>query len=311
MSKEKFKISHLGSLLKETFNDWLNEEPFDLSAIVAFYAIFSLPPLLMIVITVVGSLYGTEAVQGEITKYLSELLGVEASRSIEKMIANSYLDKSTSMATIIGVCVLLFAATGVFMALQKSLNRIWNVRAKPKSGILKIAVDRFISFGMVLALGFLMLVFLMITTFLSAFSDWLAQFVPHFLIYVFYVINFLLSFSVITVLFGLIFKVLPDVHIKWRTIRIGAILTAFLFVIGKFGLAIYFGRLDPGSTYGAAGSVILILLWVNYSCLILFFGAEFTQVYARRYGHRITPSSFAVWEKDYYLNSHKGPQKHD
>jgi membrane protein len=181
------------------------------------------------------------------------------------------------------------------MALQKSLNRVWNVKADPKkSGIKMMVKTRAISFGIIMAIGFLLLISLVLTSGLTAVSDWVAARMPDFVLYVFYVINFFVTLAIITLLFALLFRFLPDVKIEWRSVWTGAAITALLFVIGKYALAFYFGKAEPGSTYGAAGSIILILLWVSYSCLILFFGAEFTQVYAKRYGHSIEPNNNAV-----------------
>ncbi|SDL45685.1 membrane protein [Catalinimonas alkaloidigena] len=299
---KNFKLSHLWSLLKETYKEWNDDEPFRQSAVVAYYAIFSLPALMIIIVKLAGYFYGEEAVQGKISGQISQAIGPQAAEGVQDMIANSATEGSTTIAIIIGVATLLFGATGVFYQLQQTLNYIWEVRIDPKSGIKKLVVDRATSLGLIIAIGFLLLISLVLTSALSAFSDWIEQYVPDFLMAVFFVAEFALSFGVVTLLFAIIFKVLPDVEIEWRTVWVGALMTAFLFVVGKFALGIYFGKADPASAYGAAGSVILILLWVSYSCLILFFGAEFTQVYARRYGHRITPSSHAIPMPDFYAS---------
>jgi membrane protein len=290
----KLSIKNIFSLFKETYQEWNSKEPFELSAVIAYYAIFSLPGLLIIVIGIAGFFFGEQAVKGEVANQISKMLGKEAANGIQEMIVNSYKSNSSLMATIIGVATLLFGATGVFFQLQKSLNKLWNVKADPKAGIKKLILDRATSFGIILALGFLLLVSLVLTTILSVLSNWISHVFPEFMLVLFIVLNFIVSFGFITILFALIFKVLPDVKIRWKPVWIGSIVTAVLFEIGRFALEIYFAKANPGSTYGAAGSVILILLWVSYSCMILFFGAEFTQVYARRAGDRIEPSENAV-----------------
>ncbi|HEX8378538.1 MAG TPA: YihY/virulence factor BrkB family protein [Pedobacter sp.] len=293
--ENKLKIKEIPSLLKETYKEWMESEPFDLSAVVAYYSIFSLPALLIIIVTIAGMAFGRDAVQNQITGQIGGMIGDDSAKDIQVMIANSYKQGNSTIALIAGVATLLFGATGVFMALQKSLNRVWNVKADPKkSGIKMMVKTRAISFGIIMAIGFLLLISLVLTSGLTAVSDWVAARMPDFVLYVFYVINFFVTLAIITLLFALLFRFLPDVKIEWRSVWTGAAITALLFVIGKYALAFYFGKAEPGSTYGAAGSIILILLWVSYSCLILFFGAEFTQVYAKRYGHSIEPNNNAV-----------------
>lgn len=290
--KTKFRDAWI--LLKETFKEWNEDDPFRLSAVVAYYAIFSLPALMIIIISVAGEFLGQEAVQGEVSNQIGGMIGPDAAKSVEAMIASSYTSGNSTIATIIGIGTLLFGATGVFYQLQISLNIIWRVKVNPKEGIKKVLLDRATSLGVIIAIGFLLLISLLLTSVLSVFSNWITSVLPEYTIYLFYVLEFLLSFAIITVLFALIFKILPDVDIEWKTVWVGAAITAILFVIGKFALGIYFGKAEPGSAFGAAGSIILILLWVSYSCMILFFGAEFTKVYARKYKHNISPSSHAI-----------------
>lgn len=292
--KNKFDFKDLWPMLKETFNEWNEDDPFRHSAIIAYYAIFSLPALMIIIITVAGMFVGEDAVQGQLSNEIEEMIGKEAAVGIETMIANSSQKDNSVIATIIGIGTLLFGATAVFYQLQKSLNILWGVEVKEGQGIKKLIVDRATSLGVILAIGFLLLISLTLTTLLSALSEWITSILPDFMIYFFFVINFLLSFGIITVLFAMIYKILPDVEIGWKTVWVGAAITALLFEVGRFGLGIYFGNSDPASAFGAAGSVILILLWVSYSCLILFFGAQFTKVYAQWYGHGIQPSPHAM-----------------
>ena len=289
------KIKDIPKLLKETYKGWMENDPFDLSAIVAYYAIFSLPALLIIIVAIAGTIFGKEAVEGKVAEQAGAMIGADAGKDIQEMIKNSYKKNTSVLMTIMGVATLLFGATGVFIALQKSLNKIWNVKPDPKKGgIKKMIFDRATSFGLVLSVGFLLLISLVITSLLAALSDWLSTRIPESLLVVFHIADFIISFGVITLLFALLYKFLPDVKVEWKSVWIGAVVTAFLFTIGKYALSLYLGTAEPGSTYGAAGSVILMLLWVSYSCLIMFFGAEFTQVYANYYGHRIVPTSYAI-----------------
>jgi len=293
MEKNKFSIKDLPFLLKKTFKEWNDDEPFRLSAVVAYYAIFSLPALLIITVNVAGFFLEKEAVQGEISNQIGSMIGQEASNSIETMIQNASNQGQSPIAIVIGIATLLFGATGVFYQLQLSLNQIWGVEVNKEEGIKKIALDRATSLGLVIALGFLLLISLLVTTVLSSLSNWINAQLPDFIVPLFYVIELAVSLGVITVVFALIFKVLPDVKITWRDTWIGALITAVFFVIGKFGIGLYFGQSDPVSVYGVAGSVVLIMLWVFYSCLIVFFGAEFTQIFARNFGSGIKPTSKA------------------
>lgn len=296
----------LPSLLKATYKEWVDDEPFDLSAIVAYYSIFSIPALVIIVVNIAGAFYGEAAVEGKIAKEVGALIGQNSAAEIQQMIEDSPGKENSVISAIIGIGTLLFGATAVFHALQKSLNRLWEVKADPKkSGIKKVIKDRATSFGIVLTIGFLLLISLLLTSALSVLSEWIRQQLSDFLLYLFYGLDFLLSFGVITLVFALLYRFLPDVDIKWKSVWVGAGVTALLFILGKYILSLYFEHANPGSAYGAAGTIILLLMWVSYSCLILFFGAEFTQVYARRYGHIIKPSDHAVRRADYYQDKKK------
>ncbi|MFN3403952.1 MAG: YihY/virulence factor BrkB family protein [Cytophagaceae bacterium] len=307
MKENSFSIKHLPSLLKETFIEWMDDDPFDQSAIVAFYSIFSLPALLIIIVTVAGLAFGEHAVEGTISKEVGSVMGEDAGKEIETMLANAYQSDRSLVMTIIGIATLLFGATSVLVALKRSLNRMWEVEEDTeKVGFRKVVLDRTMSFGIILVVGFLLLISLVLTSALSVLSDWIQQQLPDFLLYVFYFLNFLITLGLVTVMFALLFKFLPDVKIQWRSVWVGGVVTALLFVIGKFAMGIYFSKAEPGSTYGAAGSIILILLWVSYSCMIMFFGAEFTQVYARRYAHTIQPSELARRSYDYHEDKRKG-----
>ena len=293
-NSHKFNLKELPSLLSKTYKSWMADDPFRLSAIVAYYTVLALPALLVIIINVVGSIWGIEIVQGQLTDEFTSALGKDAATAIEQIISETQDSDKNLLSTIIGIGTLLFGATGVFYQLKISLNEIWKIKPNPKASIWKIITDRAVSFAFILVIGFLLLVSFIVTAAISALNSYIRDVLPDVLLYVAYILDFVLSVGIISVLFALIFKYLPDAKIKWKTVWIGAILTAILFVIGKLLLGIYFGQADPGSTYGAAGSIVLILLWVSYSSLILFFGAEFTYIYAKRYGSGIEPKGIAV-----------------
>lgn len=286
-------FSDLWATTKKTFVAWNKSDPFRQSAVIAYYAIFSIPALLVIIIACAGIFFGKEAVQGEISQQVSAAMGNETADQVEEIVANASEKKDSIIATIISIITLIIGATAVFAQLQVSLNLIWEVKVTAKKMWLKNLKDRLFSFGLIVSIGFLLLVSLLMTAALSAFGDWIKGHLPDIMLYVFFLLNFLISFGVITVLFALMFKILPDAIINWKDVWIGAMVTALLFILGKFGLGIYFGKAEPGSTYGAAGSIILIMLWVSYSCMIVFFGAEFTKQYAMRFGGEIKPKNGA------------------
>ena len=290
-STDMFKIKHLQSLVVDTYKEWIASNPFRLSAVVAYYAVLSLPGLLVIVINIVGLVWGVEIVQGQLTDEISKALGSDAATSIQTMIIETQNTDNSLLATILGIAVLIFAAAGVFYHLQLSLNQIWKVTPKNNPSFTKMVLDRARSFAFILAVGFLLLISFFITTAISALNDYIRSMLPELVIYIAFTLDFLVSIAIITILFALIFKYLPDAKIKWKTVWIGALITSVLFVIGKFLLGLYFGKAQPGTTYGAAGTVVLVLLWVSYSCLILFFGAEFTRIFSKRYGLGIQPNS--------------------
>ncbi|MDX2002823.1 MAG: YihY/virulence factor BrkB family protein [Chitinophagales bacterium] len=286
-------LKNFWSILKSAYKEWNSDDPFALGAVTAYYAIFSLPALLVIIITVAGFVFGQEAVTGQVSGQISEFVGPDSAKSVEEMIKSTTEYGTSWWAVVLGVVTLIFGATGVFYQLQKQLNRIWGLEVEPKRAWVKLIKDRATSLGVILAIGFLLLISLMLTSVLSVLSKWIEAQLPDIFLYGFFVFDFLFSASIITLLFAMIFKILPDAHIPWRATWIGAAMTTLLFLLGKFALGIYFGQADPASAYGAAGSVVLILLWVNYSSLILFFGAEFTQVYARHKGIKIRPKAHA------------------
>jgi len=297
----------LWKITKGTFSAWLDADPFGQSALVAYYAIFSIPALLVIIISIAGIVFGHEAVQGQISSQIDTVIGHDAGKQVEEIIAKSAVKKESVIATTIGIITLILGSVGVFTQLQISLNLIWGVKVNPEKKWVKKIKDKLLSFGLVLSIAFLLLISLLLTSAVDAFSGWIRTHLPDAMLVVFKVIDFALSFGIITVLFALMYKVLPDAKIQWRDVWIGAVVTAFLFTIGKFGLGIYFSKSDPGSAYGAAGSVILIMLWVSYSCMIFFLGAEFTKQYAIFHGRQLQPRKGAeiIGQAEKELKEHR------
>lgn len=291
-----FTKKRIFGLLKETFAEWKEDKSLKLGAALAYYTIFSLPPLLLIVIAVAGMVFGQQAVKGQIVAQFQQFVGKEHAQIIQTMVQHAALPKGGIIATVIGAVMLVLGATGVFGELQDSLNIIWKVKPKPDAGFKHVITTRLLSFSLILSIAFLLLVSLVVSAAVSAFGSLLNSLWsgPPIMEYVVQVVNFILSFGIITLLFAMLFKILPDAEIAWSDVWLGAAVTALLFTIGKTVIGIYLGKSNMASAYGAAGSMIILLLWVYYSSQILFFGAEFTQVYANRYGTRILPSRFAA-----------------
>ncbi|HTF84440.1 MAG TPA: YihY/virulence factor BrkB family protein [Cellvibrio sp.] len=287
-------IKSMGSLLKETFTQWINRDPFRNSTVIAYYTIFSLPGLLIIIINLAGYFFEQQAVSNEINQQVRALVGSKAAQDVQAIVSNASQSEGFTLSSVISLATLLFGATGVFYQLQQTLNVMWEVKPQPKRKLLKLVMDRLFSFGLILVVGFLLLVSLVLSTVLSMISNWVAAYFSDSLNIVFRLLDISVSLGVITLLFAAIYKFLPDAEIEWRDVWIGALVTSLLFVLAKFALGLYFAYSDPGSAYGAAGSIILIMLWVSYAGMILFFGAEFTRVYARHHGRQIVPSDYAV-----------------
>lgn len=296
-STERFKMKDLPSLIKEAAVSWNKDDPWRLSAVVAYYAILSLPGLLVIIITMLSSFWGSELVEGRIYNEIKELMGASVADSIRSIIENSQNDNKSLFATIIGIAALIFGATGVFYHLQISINRIWGVVSAPKKEFIRFLLNRSKSFGFVIVLGFLLLTSFIVSALLQALHVYITELFANVSFYLLWISELVISLGVITLLFALIFKYLPDVIIGWKSVWIGAIITSVLFTAGKQILSYYFGEASPGSAYGAAGSIVIMLLWVSYSCLILFYGAEFTRVYTKRYGHHFEVKSHAILKK--------------
>ena len=301
----KFSPKYIWSIIKQSFSDFIDNKVFKLSAALAFYTIFSLPAMLIIVITISDIFYGRAAIEGTLYHQISAFVGTDAALQIQQTIRGTALAGSSNFATIAGILTLLFGATSVFSEIQDSINHIWKLKAKPRKGkgFLKMLLNRLLSFSLVVGLGFILLVSLLINGLMDAFINRLTQMFPQLTVIMVYVFNVILTFGITALLFGMIFKVLPDARIKWKHVRAGAFTTAVLFMLGKFLIGYYLGHSKLSSTYGTAGSVIVMLLWVYYSAMILYFGAVFTHVYARHTGSRIYPNNYAVWVQEIEVES--------
>lgn len=285
----RIRIKSIFTLLKETFQEWQRDKASLLAAALAYYTVFSITPLLVIAIAIAGAVFGQDTAKGEILAQVNSLVGEKGAQAIEMTLDNVNQPQLKSTASIISVVILLIGASGVFAQLQDALNTVWNVKAKPEGGIWIFIRKRLLSFGMVLVIGFLLLVSLIVSAVLAGISKLEISVLPGFTP-LWQLLNFGVSFGFISLLFALIYKYLPDAKIRWKDVWVGAIITALLFSLGKYAIGLYLGRGSFGSAYGAAGSLIVFLAWVFYSAQILLFGAEFTQVYARKYGRQIQPS---------------------
>ncbi|MFB9862954.1 YihY/virulence factor BrkB family protein [Rufibacter immobilis] len=290
----KKKLQEAWCIVKEVWFDFLDENSFQKGAALAYYTIFALPPILIIMINIAGAVFGRDAVSGRVYTQLRELLGSKGAADIQAMVENINHSADFTFATLVGVGTLLIGATGVFVSLQESLNQIWGVKPKPRNEYLKLLWDRLLSFAMILAIVFLLLVSLVVHAILVAVTSFLADRVDPSMLQLTQLANFVVSTGVVTFLFALIYKFLPDAKIRWSDVWVGALVTALLFTLGKTLIGLYLGNSDFAGIYGAAGSVIVVLTWVFYTSQIIFLGAQFTLVYARRYGADIYPSDYAV-----------------
>jgi membrane protein len=307
----KFSVKDTWAITTQSFADFIDNKVFKLSAALAFYTIFSLPAMLIIIISVSDIFYGRAAIEGTLYHQIAAFVGTDAAIQIQQTIRGAALSNSSNFATIIGIITLLFGATSVFSEIQDSINLIWKLKAKPRKGkgFIKMVLNRLLSFSIVVSLSFLLLVSLMINGAMDALINHLTKLFPQLTIVLVYALNLILTFSITALLFAMIFKVLPDAKIKWRHVRAGAFTTAVLFMVGKFLIGFYLGHSKLSSTYGTAGSVIVMLLWVYYSAMILYFGAVFTHVYAVHTGSRIYPNDYAVWVQQIEVESVKSIQQ--
>lgn len=292
-------VRKVPSILKDSFLEFLDDKVLKLSAALAYYTIFSLPSMLIIIIGLCGIFYGKDAVEGKIFFQINHLIGAEAALEVQHIIQGMVRNHDSFMATVIGIATLLLGATGIFGEIQDSINMIWGLKTKPEKGFVKLFLNRVISFSMIIILGFILIVSLLLNVLLEAFFSHLKKHFSEELINSLYTIDQLIIFGIIALLFAFIFKVLPDAKILWKDVWTGAIVTTVLFILGKFVIGYYLSHTSQISAYGTAGSLIIVLLWVYYSAIILYFGAEFTQVYAKHHGRAIEPNKYATWiEKD-------------
>jgi membrane protein len=281
-------LLQIRDLIKETFSEWNDDKASRLAAALSYYTIFSIAPLLIIAIGVAGLVFGHDAAMNQVVGQIRGMVGEDGAQVIQTILQNASKTTSGIIATVVGGVTLLIGASGAFGQLQDSLNTIWEVKPKKGRGVKGLVRDRFLSFSMVLFIGFLLLASLLLTAVLAGIGKYLSDLLPMSSL-VLQAMNFGVSLTVTAFLFALIFKVLPDAIVRWRDVWVGALVTALLFSLGRFLIGLYLGRASIGSAYGAAGSLVVLLFWVYYSAQILFLGAEFTQVYARRFGKEIVP----------------------
>lgn len=281
-------------VLAATFMGFINDNGLKLSASLAYYTIFSIAPLLFLIISIAGLVYGQDAASDRLYPQMAHYVGSQAAVQIQDILKNLQLSGKSHIAVVIGVVTLLIGASSIFVEIQDSLNIIWRVKAKPKKGWLKLIQNRFISFSLIVSLGFLLLASLIISIIMNAISGWITHFFPVLTKLLLNGVNLGVNLIIISVLFGIIFKVLPDVKIKWKDVRTGAFFTAILFLIGQSLISLYIQYTAKSSAYGAAGSIMVILAWIYYTAAILYIGAEFTQVYAEAIGSHIEPADYAV-----------------
>ncbi len=286
--KLKMRTTFKGTvnLTRNTLRIWNESDPWRLSAVVAYYSLLSLPGLIVITVQLVGTFWGGD-IEGKLSGEFAATIGADTAATIEAVLENSHYGDKHWFAAALGIATLIFGATGVFYHLQYAINKIWGMDTLSSSGFKAVVIDRLISFGFVLALGFLLLVSFFLTALLSVFSARLKLIFPEAIVVLAQVLDFVLGILFIGGLFALMFKYLPYARLPWKAIQRGALLTALLFAVGKSLIGIYFGTAEPGSTYGAAGSVVLILLWVSYASLILFIGAAYIRAYCERHNIEI------------------------
>jgi membrane protein len=292
MKKPDYK--KIWKVLKDSFSSFSDDKVTKLSASLAYYTVFSMGPLLILIISLCGIFLGREAMEGQVYGQLEGFMGKDTAAQLQGIIKNADISGKGPVALVIGAVTLLIGSTTVFGEIQDSINGIWGVKPKPKRGWLKMLQNRFLSFSVIVSLGFILLVSLAVTSVVDGLNDVLARRFSEVSVIFFYIVNQVVTLAVISFIFGVIFKVLPDAKIKWRDVMLGSIVTGLLFMIGKFGISIYISKSNVGTTFGAAGSLVVILLWTYYSSLILYYGAEFTKAYAVSYGSPIHPNHYAV-----------------
>lgn len=290
------RFKNIIAFLKEVFTNFSDDKVMKFSASLSYYTIFSIAPILTIIISIFARVFGRDAVQNQVFGQINGLVGNEAAKQIQDMIIHTNKTGNTFLASVISIVVLVITATAIFGEIQDSINSIWGLKSKPKAGIIKLIINRLISFSLIISLGFVAMVSLVLDAAVTAVSDLLAR-IPGVGVYFVLIINYALNFAVVSFMFSVIFKVLPDAKIKWGDVIKGSILTAILFIIGKELIKLYVEKSNLATVYGAAGSIVILLVWVYYTAIILYFGAEFTKVYSIKYGSKILPNDYAVFVK--------------
>ena len=298
-------IQGIGNILKESGKGFMKDRIPKLSASLAYYTIFSIGPMMIVIIYLADLFWGRQAVEGSIYGQVKDLVGDRAALQVQEIIKNASVSGSSTIAAAVGLVALIVGATTVFSEIQDSINSIWKLKVKTERGWLKMLLNRLLSFSLVVSLGFLLLVSLLLNALVEGFMDRLQELFPHIAVTLIYIINLLLTFFIIWALFAIIFKFLPDAVIRWKDVAVGAFFTAVVFMTAKFGITFYIGRSDIGSTYGTAGSLVILLLWVYFSSIILYLGAEFTKAYAMKYGDEIKPNDYAVMVQTVQVESKK------
>jgi len=288
------KVKFILSLIKDSANEFLEDNCLKLSAALSYYTVFSLAPMLLVIISIVSFVYGKEAFQGELFGQISGLVGKQAAVQLQEIIKNAELSNKSGMAATIGGVTLLIGATGIFAEIQDSINYIWSIKSKPKKSWLQYLKNRLLSFSIIITLGFLLIVSLGVNTVVDLLSSRLERYFSEVSVVIFSGLNIALVLVIIAALFTVIFKILPDGHVRWKECLVGATFTSILFAIGKFAISFYLGKQDLGASYGTSASIVILLTWIYYSSIILYFGAEFTKVYAKTDGTGISPNEHAV-----------------
>ena len=282
---------------KEMAEEWIDDNCSQMAAALSYYTIFSLAPMIIIVISLAGYFFGREAVTGELFNQIRGLIGADGAKAIQTMVENAYRDRSGLIPTLLGIGTLVFSATVTFAALQESLNTIWKVKPNPNNGIkgiMRLAINRLLSFTMVLGIGFFLIISLVVSSLINVLSNYIQRILGESSVTLFNSLELAISSAILVVLFAIIFKFLPDAKIKWHNVWRASILTTILFSIGKYLISLYIGQSNFTSTYGAAASIIIIILWINYSCWIFFVGAEYAYVFMKRRGEEIEPAEHAI-----------------
>jgi membrane protein len=291
----KKKLVSIGLVVKDVLKEFSADNIFKYSASLSYYTVFSIAPLLVVLTTLFGFLFGKEAMQGRVYEQLNNFVGSKAAIQIQEIIRNIHLSKNSFVATVISLVILLIGATSIFGEIQDSINKIWGLEIKQRKVWWKLVLNRLLSFSLIISIGVIMIVSLLLNAIVAAFGKFIGKFIAGYSLYFIQISEAVLSLVVLTFLFALIFKILPDAKIHWRDVLFGGLITAIFFTLGKMGINFYIQKSNLTSIYGAAGSIIIFMVWVYYSSIILYLGAEFTKVYTKLYGKNISPNDYAKW----------------